>query len=132
MADFISFNEGQDLLANSGLPSTCSFDLSTKSVDATSPFVETDTYSSRGVITGTGYSAKTEAEPTSSGGTVAFAEKSWDTSSATDWSSTVRSVVLHNGGTAICAWNLQTGGDARDMSAANTTENVTPTLIVGG
>jgi hypothetical protein len=32
-----------------------------------------------------------------------------------------------NTGHAICAWNLVTGGTARDMSAANTTEQVTPT-----
>lgn len=132
MADFISFNEGQDVLANTGLPATCSFDLSTKSVDATSPFVETDTYASRGVITGTGYAAQTESEPTSSGGTVSFAQKSWSTGSATDWSSTARSCVLHDGSKIICAWNLQAGGAARDLSAANTTENVTPKLIVGG
>lgn len=117
-------------MMNTGLPATCTFDLSSKSVDATNPFVETDVYSSRGVITGTGYTPKTESEPTSSGGTVVFAQKQWTTSTATNWSANARSCVLSNGGTIICAWNLQTGGAARDLSQANSTENFTPTLIM--
>lgn len=132
MADFISFDEGQNLLASAGLPSTCTFDLSTKSVGATSPFAETDTYSGRGVITGTGYAAQTQSRPTPAGGTVTFTQMSWSTGANTDWSSTCRSVVLSNGGTIICAWNLQAGGTARDMSQANTTEQFTPTLVISG
>lgn len=131
MANFIAFDEGLTELANNGLPATCYFDLSTKSVDATSPFTAADTYGGGyGVATGTGYSAKTESEPTAAAGVVSFAQKSWSTSSATDWPSTVRSVVLRTTSKLICAWNLQTGGAARDMSQANTTENVTPTLTL--
>ncbi len=129
MADFISFDEGQNLIATSGLPSTCTFDLSSKSVGATNPFVETDNYASRGVITGTGYTAKTQARPTPSGGTATFTVLTWTNGTATDWSATVRSCVLSNGGTAIGAWNLL-GGTAVDMSAANTTELFTPVLVV--
>lgn len=132
MADFISFDEGQKLLGTSGLPATVTFDLSTKSVGATSPFAETDAYAARGAITGTGYAAATQSRPTGTGGTFSFTQLSWTSGTATDWPATVRSCVASNGGTIICAWNLQAGGGARDMSAANTTENFTPTLIISG
>lgn len=136
MADFIAFNEGRTELASNGLPATCYFLLSTKSVDATSAFAAGNTLSGAtlGEITGTGYSRKSEAEPTPASGVVAFAQKSWATGAATDWPSTVRSVVLvttaDNSGKAICAWNLQAGGTARDLSQANTTEQFTPTLTL--
>ena len=136
MADFLSFTEGKNELMSNGLPSTCYFLLSTKSVDATSAHTAGETLAGAtlGEITGTGYSRQSQSEPTPAGGTAVFTQMSFATSSATDWSSTVRSVVLATGaagtGKAICAWNLQTGGTARDMSTANTTEQVTPTLVV--
>lgn len=65
---------------------------------------------------------------------VSFSEKSWDNGSATDWPSNVRSVVLvtsaDNSGKAICAWNLLSGGTARDMSQAHTIQKYTPTLTL--
>lgn len=131
MADFIMFDEGANEIWDTGLPATCSFDLSTKSVGGTSPFSASDTYSTRGVLTGaTGYSAQPESQPTPASRQVVFAVKTWTTGSATDWSSAVRSCVICDAGAtkAIAAWNLLTGGTARDMSQANTTENVTPTL----
>jgi hypothetical protein len=137
MADFLVFTEGRTELANNGLPATCYFLLSTKSVDGTSAHTAGETLAGAtlGEITGTGYARLSEAEPTASSGVVTFAVKSWSTGSATDWPAAVRSVVLVTGaagtGKAICAWNLQAGGTARDMSAANTTENATPTLTVG-
>jgi hypothetical protein len=135
MADFIAFNEGRTEMASNGLPATCQFLLSTKSVDATTPFVATDTLASSGEITGTAYTRKTQAEPTPVSGVVSFAQMSWATGAAVNWPAGVRSILLatsaDNTGKAICAWNLQVGGAARDMSAANTTENVTPTLTVG-
>lgn len=124
------FTEGANLLLDTGLPGTCSFDLSTKSVDGTSPFTTSDTFSTRGVISGTGYAVKTETQPTPSSRQVVFAVKTWETGSATNWPNDVRSCVLTDGSKAICAWNLLTGGTARDMSQANTTENVTPTLTL--
>jgi hypothetical protein len=136
MADGIVFNEGKTYLANNGLPSTCYFLLSTHSVDATSPHAASDTLVG-GVaeITGTGYARQTESEPTAVSGLVTFAQKSWATGSATNWPAICRSVVLvttaDSTGKALCAWNLVAGGTARDMSAANTTENFTPTLQVG-
>ena len=132
MADFISFDEGQDALGEGGVfLRDVYIDLSTKSVDATSPFVQTDNFASRGVITGTGYSRGTYSGPANfTSGTCVFAQKSWATGAATDWSATTRSAVMTNGTVAICAWNLQAGGAARDLSAANTTENMTPTLII--
>jgi hypothetical protein len=88
-----------------------------------------------GEITGTGYARQSESEPTASSANptaVAFAQKTWSTGSATDWPASVKSCVLvttaDNTGKAICAWNLVTGGAARAMNAANTTENFTPTL----
>ena len=130
MADFIAFDEGEARLGTAGLPSTVSFDLSTKSIDSTSPFVETDNYSSRGVISGTGYAADTASRPTGTGGTFTFAQLSWSTGANTDWPAAVRSIVATDGTVIFCAWNLQTGGAARDLSASNTTENVTPTLVI--
>lgn len=135
MADFISFNEGRKELANNGLPATCYFLLSTK--DCVTLLV-TDTLAG-GVaeITGTGYARQSEAEPAASAANpsaIAFAQKTWSTGAAVNWPASVKSVILattsDNTGKAICAWNLVTGGTARDMSAASTTENVTPTLNV--
>lgn len=138
MADFISFNEGRKELANNGLPATCYFLLSTKPCSGVGAHVVTDTLvGGVGEITGTGYARQSQAEPTASAANpsaVSFSQMSWSTSSATDWSSAVKSVVLvttsDNTGKAIGAWNLVTGGAARDMSAANTTEQFTPTLNV--
>lgn len=134
MADFIVFTEGRSELINNGLPATCRFLLSTKSVDATNPFSAANTLSGTtvGEITGTGYARTSQAEPSASSGVVTFSQMSWSTGAATDWPATTRSVVLvttaDNTGKAICAWNLQTGGAARDLSTANTTEQFTPTL----
>ena len=135
MADFIAFNEGTTALANTGLPATCHFLLSTKSVDSTTPFAVTDSLGTEdGEITGTGYARQSQSEPTAVNGVVSFVQESWSTGSATDWPANVRSVVLvttsDDTGVMICAWNLQTGGAARDLSAANTTENVTCTLTL--
>lgn len=138
MADFVSFDEGRQYVVNNGLPSTCYFLLSTKSVDATSAFTASATLAGGvGEITGTGYARQTEFEPTATAASpsvVAFAEKTWSTGSATDWPAAVRSCVLattaDDSGKAVCAWNLQPGGAARDLSTANTVENFTPTLNV--
>jgi hypothetical protein len=136
VADFISFAEGKTELANNGLPSTCYFALSTFSVGATSPFAGSETLAGAafGEITGTGYARQSESEPTAVFGVVSFTQLTWSTGAATNWPAAVRSIVLMTGaagtGKLICAWNLQTGGAARDLSAANTTENVTPTLTL--
>jgi hypothetical protein len=137
MADFIAFNEGKTEMASNGLPATCYFLLSTKGVDAGTAHTAGETLAAAdlGEIAGTGYGRKNQAEPAPANGVVSFAQMSWDTGSATNWPAGVRSIVLVTGpaasGKAICAWNLQPGGAPRDLSAANTTENVTPTLNVG-
>lgn len=127
-----SFAEGRKLVAQSGLPATCYFLLSTKD-EAT--FLDGDTLAG-GVaeITGTGYARKSQALPTPSLANptaIVFALMSWVTGSATDWPAAVKSVVLvstsDNTGKAIAAWNLN-GTTGRAMNAANTTENATPTL----
>lgn len=137
MADFLAFNEGKSELANNGLPTTCYFLLSTKGVDAGTAHTAGETLAGAtlGEITGTGYARQSQSEPTASSGVVTFTQMSWSTGANTDWPAGTRSVVLATGaagtGKAICAWNLQVGGAARDLSQANTTEQVTPTLNVG-
>lgn len=135
MATFIAFNEGKTELVNNGLPSTCYFLLSTRGVGGGTTHSATDTLAGGvGEITGTGYARQSQSEPSASSGVVSFAQMSWATSTATDWPAGVRSVVLattsNNTGKAICAWDLQATSAARDMSQANTTEQVTPTLTV--
>lgn len=135
MADFISFNEGRKELANNGLPATCYFLLSTK--DTTTLVVGDTLAGGVAEITGTGYARQSEAEPTATSANpsaVVFAIKTFATGAATDWPASVKSIVMattsDNTGKAICAWNLVTGGTARAMNAASTTENFTPTLNV--
>lgn len=133
MADFIAFNQGKTELANNGLPATCYFLLSTK--DCNTHVVGDTLGGGVGEITGTGYARQSQAEPTAVNGVVSFAQMTWATGAATNWPASVKSIVLvttaDNTGKAICAWNLQVGGAARDLSGANTTERVTPTLNVG-
>lgn len=129
----ISFEEGRKAVAQSGLPATCYFLLSTK--DEAS-FLQTDTLAglASGEITGTGYARQSQAlpTPTSANPTViSFTQMSWATGSATDWPAAVKSCVLvttsANTGVMVAAWNLN-GTTGRAMNAANTTENFTPTL----
>lgn len=136
MSDFISFNEGRDYLLAHGLPATCYFLLSTKPCSGSGTLAVTDTLAGGvGEIAGTGYARQSQAAPapTSANPSVAsFAQMTWATGSAADWPSSVKSVVLattaDSSGKAICAWNLQTGGTARDLSQPNTSELFTPTL----
>jgi hypothetical protein len=130
--DFISTNEGSQYLltGGDGLPTTCYFLLSTTAV---SGFTASSTLGGGvGEITGTGYARQSQARPTPAGNTITFAQMSWATASATNWPATVKTVVFtttsDNTGKMICAWNLIAGGGSRDLSQANTTENVTPTL----
>lgn len=138
MPDFLAFAEGKDELAANGLPATCYFLLSSKSVGATNPFTGNETLAAAnlGEITGTGYARKSQAEPVAAGGgLVSFAPMNWLTGAAVDWPNAVRSCVAATGpanvGKALCAWNLQAGGAARDLSLANQVETVTPALQVG-
>jgi hypothetical protein len=127
MADFIAFNEGKTDLMNNGLPATCTFDLSTKTVEELG--AEATFAGGFSKVTGTGYAAKTQSEPTASKGKIEFTKMTWETGEATDWPSSVKSCVLRNAEShLICAWNLQAGGAGRAMNAKNTTENFTPTL----
>ena len=138
MADFISFQEGRKELASNGLPSTCYFLLSTKPCSGGGALASSDTLAGGvGEISGTGYGRQSQSEPTPTTAdptALVFSQMTWATGSATDWPSSVKSVVLvtssDNSGKAICGWNLQTGGTARDLSGANTTELFTPTLNV--
>lgn len=134
MPDFLLFTEGANELMANGLPATCTFELSTRQIAlGGTPLNAATTHAGGyGIATGTGYAPKTEAEPTPSNGSAAFAVKSWATGAATDWPANVYSVILRNatGSKLICAWHLQAGGAGRAMNAANTTENFTPTLTL--
>lgn len=132
MTDFIDFTEGQNYVLANGLPATCEFLLSTTAV---SGFTAASTLAGGvGEITGTGAGRKSQARPAPAGGSIVFSSMEWDTAAATDWPSSVKSIVLvtsaDNTGKAICAWNLIAGGAGRDLSQANTSEIVTPTLIL--
>lgn len=133
--DFLVPHQGGRYIGTAAVPATVYFDLSTKSVGSTNPFTEASTTATRGAVTGTGYNSKNKSRPAGAGGTFTFGTVTWSTGSATNWPSNVRSIVATTGsasGTLLACWNLQTGGGARDMSAANTTENVNPTLILKG
>jgi hypothetical protein len=135
MADFIDFNEGKTELINNGLPATCRFLLSTKPCSGSGTLKAEDTLAGGvGEITGTGYARQSQAEPTAVSGVVSFAQMEWKTEAHTDWPASVKSIILvtsaDNSGKAICAWNLQAGGGARDLSQASTTEQVTPSLTL--
>lgn len=143
MADFLLFNEGADYLNTNGWPSTVYFLLSTKYVAAggggTSQFAATDTLAgtapaNAGEITGTGYARDSQSRPTSSAGAMSFTQMSWATGSATNWPADVCSIVActssDNTGKMICAWDLQTNGVARNLAAANTTEQVQPSFTL--
>jgi hypothetical protein len=134
VADFKSFNDGLNHLLSSGDSGAAKLALSTKTADE---FVATEKISAgkvpseiSTVTASTGYAQQEDASPTVSGTEVKIAQKEWKTEAHTDWPATVKSAVLIMGGVMICAWNLQAGGGARDMSAANTTEKFTGTLKV--
>lgn len=134
MADFIDTYEGANWIGTAGIPTTVTLDLSTKSVDSTNPFTRASTYATRGAASGTGYAQKTYTGWTKTGGTFATIQGTWQTNAATDWPNNCRSCVASTGSGAgakmLWAWNLQTGGGARDMSAANTTEIVRGTIKI--
>jgi hypothetical protein len=125
-ADFIGFNEGRQVVEDTGWPATVTFDLSTLAV---SGLAATTVYSGRTPITGTGYTNKTQAEPAATGlGGKTFTVLTWATGAATNWTNPC-TIIASDGTKIICAWNLVAGGAARDMSQANTTLNVTPTYL---
>lgn len=152
MADFIASNEGRQELwtiirggSDTSLTNSY-FALSGKDCNT---LTVTDTLATTGVgevntlTTSTGYVryplatvAATSARPA----VIAYGQLSYATSSATDWPSYAKSVVLctvpsyaTSGGLSakwICAWNLVAGGAQRNMALANTTELFTPTLNI--
>lgn len=132
MADFLAFNEGRVELAVNGLPTQCHFLLSTLSV---ADLRADDTIQSVGEIKGSGYQRleRTRPEPSGSNPTVLqFPPLVWATGVNVGWPDKVRSCVMVTpAGKAVCAWNLVSGGGARNMSEASTREEFTPTLTVG-
>jgi hypothetical protein len=136
MADYLNFTAGDDLILADGLPSTCFLALSSKPCSGSGCHVVGDTLAGGiGEIGGTGYGRQSQAAPTPSGGEAVFTVVDFATGTATDWPSSVKSVVLvssaDNSGTAIAAFNLIAGGAARNLSQAQITEQVTVTLSAG-
>jgi hypothetical protein len=129
VADFKLFNEGANKVLDSGLPKATklAFALSTKTVDELVATLK-GTEAAFGEITGTGYARQEQEPPLATEKAKKFAEMEWKTATATDWPASTKSVVCFSGTTVICAWNLQAGGAARDLSGANTTEKFTPTF----
>lgn len=128
VANWIGFNEGRNLIEapGGGWPSTTNFDLSTNAVSAfTASSTQGGGYA---VVTGTGYTTKTQSTPSPSGlGSIAFSALSWANGAATDWTSPKTIVARNNSASKLlCAWNIN-GGSAVDMSVANTTLAITPT-----
>lgn len=130
MADFLLFDAGANKLLDSGITGACKFHLSTKAVgtEEAGQHKHGDVLAGISEITGTGYAAKEEAAPAAAAKKKSFGAQIWKTEAHTDWPAGTKSVVLENGGVALCAWNLREGGAARDLSAANTTEEFTPTF----
>lgn len=137
---FLLFDEGEDYLNVHGWPATVYFMLSTRFVTSggagSAPHNETDTLAGTGhggEITGTGYARISQSVPSSSGGQMLFTAMTWSTSSHTDWPTNVCSIVAtttsDNTGVMLGAWDLN-AGNARDMSQASTTEQVTPTYTL--
>jgi len=96
MSDFISFDEGANLLLDSGIgTSTVYFLLSTKPVEGTGSHKASDKLSTGvGEITGTGYARQSQKAPSAASRAKTFAEMSWATEAHTDWPASVKSVVL--------------------------------------
>lgn len=123
MSDFIMFTAGADYVYNHGIPTTCTFGLSTKSIDD-----HDRSGDDLAEITGTGYERQEQDSPESRGGVIMFDQAVFETREAGDWPSEVRSVILFAGETPVCAWNLMPGGAARDLSQAYTVERVSPSM----
>lgn len=122
----IIFTEGQlaKKIADSGWPSTLSLALSTKPCSGGGAHTAGETVGAAdfGEITGTGYTRQTISEPAAnSSGTKAWPDAVWATSTATDWSSAVKSVCIIDptDSKLLAALDL---GATRDLSGANTTE----------
>jgi hypothetical protein len=139
MADFISFDEGEDwILQNDLEAATVWFLLSSRScpADINSPAAgehgggDTLATGVGEVSYWTGGARQTQGVPVPTAGVIDFATEQWATGAQTDGPASVKSVVMvtssDNSGKAICAWNLQTGGAARSFALANTTLDFTP------
>jgi hypothetical protein len=121
--DFVMFIPGAGYIYDHGIPTTCTFGLSTKSVDD-----HDRSGDDLAEITGTGYERQGQPAPESRGGVVMFDAAVFETGEAVDWPRDVRSVILFAGDTPVCAWNLVPRGEARDLSQAYTLERVSPSL----
>lgn len=127
MADFILLNAGANKVLDSGIAGKAKFGLSTKKVGAEGAGEWKAADVTASAITGTGYAMKEEESPAAATRKKAFGVQKWETTTHTDWSNEARSCYMEIGGVIICAWNLREGGGVRDLSAANTTEEFTPT-----
>lgn len=138
MADCILFDEGANQIWGTGLPADLEWALSTKPCSGAGAHAVGDTHAGGfGEPGGTGYARIAAAEPAAVARVLTFAQASWATGAAVDWTNTAKSIVLIDktnpvAKKLIAAINLRAGGAARDLSAANTTETVTPTITMAG
>lgn len=129
----IEFAEGKDYLNENGWPPIVHFLLSSRGVSAGQrKHAAGDTLvQGVGEIDGSGYERKSQMRPVSVAGVMEFTEMRWETVDVADWPSEVRSIVAVTArqgtpGVALCAWDLQKTGAARDLSQPNTTELAEP------
>jgi hypothetical protein len=139
MADFLSFDEGEDwVLQNDMEAATVWFLLSDRSCPADVNSPQAGEHGGGDTLAGgvgevtywTGGVRQTQAVPVPSAGVIEFATEQWATGVQTDGPASVKSVVMvttsDDSGVAIAAWNLQTGGSARSFALASTTLDFTP------
>lgn len=124
---FLMFTEGKTEIGNNGLPTTCTFDLVTKTV---TELGAATTYSGGySVATGTSYAALTQSEPTGASGVFSFAAMEWKTEANVNWPAAVKAVVLRNGTShLLMGWDLS---EAVNMAAKNRILKFTPTWTQG-
>ena len=143
MADFISFDEGENyVLDNDIVGATFYFLLSTRSCPADINAPVAGEHGGGDTLAGgvgevtywTGGARQNQIVPAPAAGVIAFAMESWDTGANTNGPATVKSVVMvttaDNLGKAIAAWNLASGGTNRPMNGANYVIQFTPNYFL--
>lgn len=124
---FLMFTEGKTDIGQNGLPTTCTFDLVTKTV--TELGAATTYAGGFSKATGTGYAAQTQTEPTGASGVFNFTTMEWKTEANVDWPAAAKAVILRNGTTRLLmGWDLS---EVVNMAAKNRILKITPTWTQG-
>ena len=129
-ADVLYTNEGKKYLDDNGFPATVYVGLSTKKVgtQAGGEWNVTDTLADIAENTGTSYTRKSMARPTSTSGIRTWPETAFNVPAAGDWSANVRSFFLltTNDGAAkvLCAVNILAGGGPVALNSPQATVDI--------